>query len=120
MGPFPVGYNKARWTICWLDDKTQISHVSTLYTKSAPGVLKSFKTFLGIIQHGLNRCTRIRIDNGLEYMNDAFATFRNEQGIRVEPTTAGNPQMNGCAERLNQTLMRKASTFHKNSELPLK
>ena len=53
-------------------------------------------------------------------MGDAFATFRNEQGIRTEPTTAGNPQMNGCAERLNQTLMRKASTFHKDSGLPLK
>ena len=120
MGPFLVGCNKARWTVCWLNNKTQISHVNTFYSKEALDVLSSFKTFLGIIQHDLNRCTRIRIDNSLEFMRNAFATFRNEQSIRTEPTTAGNPQMNGCAERLNQTLMRKTSTFHKDSRLPLK
>ena len=120
MGPFPSGYNKARWTVCWLDDKTQLSYVQTLYSKETEGVLASFKTFLGIIEHGHNRCTRVRIDNGLEFMGGVFADFRNERGIRTEPSTAGNPQMNGCAERLNQTLMRKASTFHKDSQLPLK
>ena len=120
MGPFPCGYNKARWVVCWLDDKTQVSHVDTLYSKEASGVMASFKTFLGIIQHGLNRCTRIRINNGYEFMGDSFAAWRNEQGIRTESSTAGNPQMNGCAERLNQTLMRKASTFHKDSGITLK
>ena len=120
MGPFPIGYNKARWIVCWLDDKTQMSYVATLYSKEASGVMETFKTFLGIIEHGLNRCTRIRIDNGLEFMDGKFAAFRNERGIRTQPSTAGNPQMNGCAERLNQNLMRKASTFQKDSGLELK
>ena len=120
MGPFPMGYNKAKWIVCWLDDKTQMSYVQTLYSKEAPGLLESFKTFLDIIEHGLNRCTRIRIDNGTEPTGGVFAAFRNERGIRTEPSTACNLQMNGCAERLNQTLMRKASTFHKDSGLPLK
>ena len=120
MKPFLVDYNKARWTICWLNNKTQISHVDTFYSKEAPGVLSSFKTFLDIIQHGLNRCTRIRIDNDLEFMRNAFATFRNKQNICTELITADNSQMNDCAKRFNQTLIRKTSTFHKNSELSLK
>ena len=120
MRPFSVGCNKARWTVCWLDNKTQISHVDTFYSKEVLDVLLSFKTFLDIIQHDFNRCTRIRIDNGFEFMRNVFATFRNEQSIRTELITADNFQMNGCAKRFNQTLMRKISTFHKDSKLSLK
>ena len=120
MRPFPVGCNKARWTVCWLNNKTQISHVNTFYSKKASGVLLFFKIFFGIIQHDLNRCIRIRIDNDFEFMRDAFITFRNKQSIRTKLITAGNSQINGCAKRFNQTFMRKTSIFHKDSRLSLK
>ena len=121
MGPFPVrGYNGAAYIAVWLDDKTKISHVDTLLSKEGSGVLASFKSFLGFIEHGMNKCTRIRIDNGTEYLNEGFMEFTDERGIRIEPTTAGNPQMNGGAERLNQNLMRKANTFLKDNELAVK
>ena len=121
MGPFPVrGYNGATYVAAWLDDKTKQSHVDTLLSKEGSGVLASFKSFLGRIEHGMNRCTRIRIDNGTEYLNEGFMDYTAERGIRLEPTTAGNPQMNGSAERLNQTLMRKANTFLNDNDIAVK
>ena len=121
MSPFPVrGYNGALWVCAWLDDKTKISHVDTLLSKEGPGVLASFKSFLSRMEHGENRCTRVRFDNGREYLNEGFTDHTTERGIRLEPTTAGNPQMNGSAERLNQTIMRKANTFLKDNNIAIK
>ena len=68
----------------------------------------------------MNRCTRIRIDNGIEYLNESFMDYIAERGIRLEPITAGNPQMNGSAERLNQILMRKANIFLKDNDIAVK
>ena len=120
MGPLPGGYNDARYICTWLDDKTKRSHTDYLTSKASEGVFTSFKNFLSQNEHGDNKCTRIRIDNGSEYLEGAFQTWRENRGIKTEPITAGNPEMNGCAERLNQTLMRKTSTMLKDAGLPEK
>ena len=121
MGLFSVrGYNGAVWVAAWFDDKIKQSHVDILLSKEGFGVLTSFKSFLGRIEHGMNRCTRIRIDNGKEYLNEGFMEYIAERGIRFEPITVGNSQMNGCAERFNQIIMRKANIFLKDNDIVLK
>ena len=121
MGSFPVrGYNGAIYVAAWLDDKIKQSHVDILLSKEGSGVLASFKSFLERIEHGMNRCTRIRIDNGIEYLNEGFMDYIAERDIWLESITAENPQMNGSAERLNQTLMRKANIFLKNNDIAVK
>ena len=96
-----------------------MSYVTIFYFKKAFEIMKIFKIFFDIIKHDFNRCTRIRIDNDLEFMNDKFAIFRNERDIRTQLFIAENSQMNDCVERFNQNLMRKISIFQKNFELTL-
>ena len=91
-----------------------------LLSKESFEVLALFKSFLGRIEHGINRCTRIRIDNGIEYLNEDFMDYIAERGIRLESITAGNFQMNDSVERFNQTLMRKVNIFLKNNDIVVK
>ena len=94
--------------------------MNIFYFKEILDMLLFFKTFLDIIQYGLNRYIRIRIDNNFEFIKNAFAIFCNKQNIRTEFIIVNNFQINDCAKRFNQTLMRKINTFYKNSKLLLK
>ena len=120
MSLFSREQNDVYWIVIWIDDFTQMFHVNILYDKTFFEVLASFKKFLDIIEHDHCRCTRLRIDNDDEFFEDVFAIYREKRDIRIELSTADNSQMNECAERLNQTLMRKINTFLKNSELFIK
>ena len=94
--------------------------MNTLLSKEGSEVLASFKFFFNRIEHGMNKCTRIRIDNDTEYLNEGFMEYITERGIRLESIIVGNSQMNGCVERFNQTLMRKVNIFFKDNNLVVK
>ena len=55
--------------------------MNTLLNKKNFEVLKSFKFFLNRIEHDMNKCTRIRINNDLEYFNENFINFIIEREI---------------------------------------
>lgn len=59
-------------------------------------------------------------DGGGEYDSHEFTKFRDEHRIIWEPIVPGNPQMNGTAERLGQTLHKMASTMLKDSGFELR
>ena len=50
-------------------------------------------------------------DNGMEYINKSLINYLEDNGINFFHSVPGNPQQNGRAERLNQTLNRCASTI---------
>lgn len=50
------------------------------------------------------KISKIKCDNGGEYSSNLFKNFCTNKGIEICYT----PQMNGVAERMNQTLMDKA------------
>ena len=89
--------------------------MNTLLSKKNLEILTLFKFFLNRIEHDMNKCIRIRIDNNIKYLNENFMKFTFEQNIRFEFIIAENFQINDGVERFNQTLMRKINIFLKNN-----
>ena len=50
----------------------------------------------------------LRCDNGKEYMNAKFFDFSRDNGFRIQNSPPYTPQLNGVAERYNQTIMDRA------------
>lgn len=57
------------------------------------------------------KVSKIRCDNGKEYINNELMTFCRKRGIKVDSTIPYSPQLNGKSERLNRTLMEKARSL---------
>lgn len=53
------------------------------------------------------RVSKLRCDNGREYINSKMITWCENRGIEMDKTVSYTPQLNGKAERLNRTLMDK-------------
>jgi transposase InsO family protein len=62
---------------------------------------------------------RLRDDNGGEYIAGKLQKALFEGGIKWEPTGPYSSQMNGPAERLGQTIYRKAAPLLKHAGLSL-
>lgn len=117
-GPFIEGLYGATYFVTFLCDATKTSEVVLLTKKS--GVLPAFKGYCLHHEKGDKRVRRLRSDGGGEYDSHEFTKFRDEHGIVWEPIVPGNPQMNGAAERLGQTLHKMASTMLKDSGFNLR
>ncbi|GJS66814.1 gag-pol polyprotein [Tanacetum coccineum] len=71
-------------------------------------------TFLKMIQHRLNASVKkIRIDNGIEFVNQTLRDYYESFGISHETSVAKTPQQNGVVERRNHTLVEAACTIKK-------
>ena len=57
-------------------------------------------------------------DWGGEFKSHKFNDYLNQKGIVRQTSAPHAHQQNGCAERINQTLMEKAETMHTNSSCP--
>ena len=115
-GPItPRGYNRGKYFITFLDDWTKRSEVEIIESKS--DAFPAFKRYQARNEHGETRISRLRTDYGGEYEDYAFDVYRADHGIMWEPTQPGNPEMNGAAERLGQTLFGMVSTIVEDSEL---
>ncbi|UYV76893.1 hypothetical protein LAZ67_14002313 [Cordylochernes scorpioides] len=69
---------------------------------------------LGLLLHQLEaenqmnlKVSKIRCDNGGEYVNEDIKSWCKAKGIIMDLTIPHSPQLNGKAERLNRTLMEK-------------
>ena len=78
-------------------------------------VLTLFKSFFNCIEYNINKYTRIRIDNKIEYFNEDFIKYIIERNIRLKFIIVDNSQMNDCVERFNQIFIRKINIFLKNN-----
>lgn len=118
VGPLDITSAGAKYFVTFLDDKTKGSEVHFLKEKS--GAFLAFKNFKIRWEHGHNTIKRLHTDYGGEYVDHDFEDFRHDHGIRWEPTVPGTPEQNGAAERLGQTLLRKASTMLKDLGLGMR
>lgn len=77
----------------------------TFFMKDKKGVQTCFQQYRAYVktQRG-NELKCLRIDNGREYLNQAFKKFLKDNGIRLELTAPHSPAQNGISERLNRTL----------------
>lgn len=117
IGPLQISYTGARYAITFLDDYHKASKV--YFLKEKADAFKAVQQYCNHYERGDNQIRRLRTDWGGEYNSDAWDEFRAEKGIYWEPFIPGNPQMNGTAERLGQTLHRKACTMQKDSGISM-
>ena len=116
VGPLsPTGVNGARYFVTFKDDFTCYSEVYCIRHKNETfAMFLRFKAYLESL--GFKIC-RIRLDNGGEYITQAFLVHLLQCGIKQEPTVPGNPQMNGAAERFGQTLLHRMHPILLSSNL---
>ena len=117
-GPYLPSCSRAKYYVTFLDDYDKTSEVVLISSKDRE--LSPFDFFQKRDQFG-EACIRcLCIVGGGEYDSHAFEDYRDENCIIWEANVPGNPQMNGAAECLGQTLYGMASAILKESNLPMK
>src|SRR6478735_6834741 len=116
-GPAPVETNKGfRYFASFVDDFSRFTTVYLLKRKSDYATM--FEKFCKLIKNKFNRpITIIHSDNGGEYKSRFIKNFCEENGIEQKFTVAGNPEMNGVAERMNRTLIEMVRCMLQDSTL---
>lgn len=119
IGPLKVkGYDGSRYIATFQCDRTKAAAVYLMKTKG--DLTDCFKHFKNHYERTGVKIYRLRDDNGGEYISGKLQDFLKQEGIVWEPTVAGNPQMNGAAERLGRTLWTKAVVMLRYTGIPLK
>jgi hypothetical protein len=121
VGPMPVkGYDGSRYLVTFSCDHSKMARVYLIKTKG-----EVYDCFIHFKKHNERPdlgwvIKRLRDDNGGEYISGKLQKKLFEEGIDWEPTEPYSSQMNGPAERLGQTLYRKAAPILKHAGLDLK
>lgn len=103
-------WDGSRYFVSFVDDFSRASVIFCIEKKS--DALSKFIEYIAIVeaQHGV-KVSKLRADNGGEYISNEYKDFCKEKGIQLLYTVPYNPKMNGVAERLNRTFMEKARTM---------
>lgn len=106
-GPInPNTWDGNRYFVTFLDDYTHFTMVYLIKNKDE--VPSKIKQYTERIEAKWNkRISKIRCDNGREFINNQVVTWCENKGIELDTTVTYTPQLNGKAERLNRTLMDK-------------
>lgn len=101
-----------------MDDATHYTTTFLLCTKNE--ALKAYKMFKvwAVTQHHCWVMKVLRFDWGGEYLSKEFNQQLEKAGMARKLTTHDTPQLNGIAECLNQTLLKRIHTFTHMSSLP--
>ncbi|GJR68618.1 putative RNA-directed DNA polymerase [Tanacetum coccineum] len=91
--------------VTFIDDHSRKVWVYTLKTKDQ--VLDMFKQFHALVERQtMKKLKCIRTDNGGEYIGP-FDAYCREHGIQHQKTPPKTPQLNGLAEQMNRTLVKR-------------
>ncbi|GJU87128.1 integrase, catalytic region, zinc finger, CCHC-type containing protein [Tanacetum coccineum] len=110
-GPMRVQSIKGKkYILVIVDDYSRFTWVKFLRSKDKT---PEFVTnFLMQIQVGLNKTVRfIRIDNGMEFVNQVMSEYYEGVGIFHQKSILRTPQQNGVVERRNRILVAAARTM---------
>jgi len=107
-GPIdPETWDGKRYVLTILDDYTHFCEIYLMRNKYE--VPEYLKEYIRRSEASKNmKVSKIRCDNGGEYINGDFKNWCKNKGIILDNSIAYSPQLNGKAERLNRTLMEKA------------
>lgn len=110
-GPItPATHDNKRYIITFLDDFSHFLVVYLISNKS--DVPKCFREYYAMVFAKFNTgISRLRCDNGTEYVNRELEEFCKEKGVRMETTIRYTPENNGKAERINRTLIEKGRSM---------
>ena len=89
-----------------IDDHSRKVWLYIIKTKDQ--VMEKFKVWKALVENQSGRKLKaLRIDNGLEFCNRKFETFRQKHGILRHKTVRFTPQQNGLVERMNKDFSRQ-------------
>ena len=104
--------------VSFIDDFSRKNWIHTLKHKSE--VFATFKKWKSLVEKETGRhVRRLRSDNDSDTSNE-FKKYGKDEEIARYYTTPGDPQSNSVAERMNQTLLEKASCLCISANLPKK
>ena len=110
-------YDGHRYFVTFIDDFSHFAKIYLLKRKSE--VFAKFKEFEAMATaHFGRKISKLRCDNGREYVGKNLQNFCKEKGIQLVLTVPYTPQQNGVSERLNRTLMEKVRSMLFESKLP--
>lgn len=117
FGPVsPESYNEKRYVLEFIANYTYFSVVYVIKSKSE--VFRYFKIYEAMVTAHFNRkISRLRCDNGREYMSNETKDYFEQKGIQMETTIRYTPQQNGVAERMNRTVIERARCMLIDSKL---
>lgn len=110
-GPIdPETFDGKKYFLTVLDDFTHYTVVYLLkYKNEAQDYIKEYVEEMEAFQN--LRVSKIRCDNGGEFVNNDIKSWCRRKGIVMDITIPYTPQLNGKAERLNRTLLDKARSL---------
>lgn len=117
-GPAPVkGQNGERYYLSITDDFSRKITIYPLKSKA-----ETFSVFLNHVTRAERfldtKLKAIQTDNGGEFVNSQFQKYARETGVRHSFTDIYSPEMNGIAERVNQTIGNTLRTILSSSCVP--
>jgi len=107
-----------QYFITFTDDATRLTITYLMCTKDQ--ALEAYKSFEAwALTQGHCRAIKVlRSDRGGEYLSDVFNAHLAATGTVRKLTVHNIPQLNGVAERLNRTLLKRIHAFAHGSGLP--
>lgn len=120
-GPLtPESNNENKYFVSFIDDFSRFAMIFIIKNKSE--VFECFKEYYERVSTIFvnKRLSKLRCDNGGEYRSRDLMNFCKEKGIQLQYTPPYSPQVNGVAERFNQTVLNKARSMITQSKLSKK
>ena len=112
-----ISYHKYKYFVTFLDDYS--SHFWVVLLKQKSDTFRAINDFLALVRTQHNTLVKQFMTNaGGEYKNFNLSNKFKELGIRHRMSVPHMHQQNGCAERLNRTLIEKAQALHFEACLP--
>ena len=108
VGPMETqSYDGKKYALTLVDDK---SHVCTMEPMTHQDqTLDAFKCWKTAVENSCQRKIRaIMCDNAKEFVQGRFKAYLDAEGIQLYTSVPHSPQMNGVAERMNQTIVEGA------------
>jgi hypothetical protein len=112
-----VGYNGAEYFVTFTDAFTKESEIYTMKYRSE--IPSKYRQYNASKERDGRKIRRLHADGAKEYISDDFQLELANEGTAFSYSTAYSQQQNGVAERLNRTLVEKATSMMKNEFVEL-
>lgn len=116
-GPSRVpSHGGRRYMLIIIDDYSR--KVWAYFLRHKNEVFLNFKRWKSLVENQTRKkVKRLRTDNGLEFCEEDFNKFCEDEGIARHHTVVRTPQQNGVAERMNRTLIERVRCILSHSGL---
>ena len=117
-GPLPESQGGAKYNVIFIDAYSRFK--TTYQIKKKSQVFETFVKYKTLVENFTKqKIARLHSDNGGEYISNEFKEYCISNGINQTFTPPYRPELNGVAERANQTLFTKVRSMLNKAKLPV-